>query len=179
MRKDSIQSYLNALGWQLWLRGMSDKDTLAEIESHLLESVERGLRNGLSREDAEGQALERFGSVRVISSVFEKERIDLMQKILLAVGVISGLFIAYVDSRPTWDDTGITAGIILLVCGLIALLGCQRPWLLALAVGGWIPLYGLLVTHNYGSILALIIAFIGAYAGWAFRIGIRRVLHPA
>jgi hypothetical protein len=101
------------------------------------------------------------------------------QKILLAIAVISGLFITYVDSRPTWDDTGITAGVILLVCGLIALLGYQRPWLLALAVGAWIPLYGLLVTHNYGSILALIIAFIGAYAGWAFRLGIRKVYHPA
>jgi hypothetical protein len=179
MGKDSIQSYLNALGRQLWLRGLSDADTLAEIEGHLLESAERGLRNGLSREDAERRALERFGSVRVISSAFEKERIGPLQKKLLAVGVISGLFIAYVDSRPTWDDTGITAGVILLVCGILALAGCQRPWLLALAVGGWIPLFGLLVTHNYGSILALIIAFIGAYAGWAFRLGIRRVLHTA
>jgi hypothetical protein len=102
-----------------------------------------------------------------------------MQKVLLTVAVVSGLFITYVDSRPTWDDTGITAGVILLVCGLIALLGYQPPWLLALAVGAWIPLYGILVTHNFGSIIALIIAFIGAYAGWAFRIGIRKVLNPA
>lgn len=102
-----------------------------------------------------------------------------MQKILLAVAVVSGLFIAYVDSRPSWDDTGITVGVILLTCGIIALAGYQRPWLLALAVGGWIPLYGILVTHNFGSIIALIIAFIGAYAGWAFRFSIQKAFHTA
>jgi hypothetical protein len=102
-----------------------------------------------------------------------------MQKILLAVAVISGFFITYVDSRPNWDDTGITAGAILLVCGLIALLGYQRPWLLALAVGVWIPFYGILVMHNFGSLIALIIAFIGAYAGWGVRLGIQKVSHSA
>jgi hypothetical protein len=100
-----------------------------------------------------------------------------MQKLLLAVAVVIGLLFVYVDSMPTWDDSGILAGAILLVCGLLALLGFQRPWLLALAVGGWIPLRGIFVTHNFGSILALLIAFVGAYLGWAFRLGIRNVLH--
>jgi len=102
-----------------------------------------------------------------------------MQKILLGIAVLSGLFIAYVDSRPTWDDTGITAGAILLICGLIAVFGYRRPWLLALVVGGWITVYGLLFTQNYGAILALAIAFVGAYSGWAVRLGIDKMLHSA
>jgi len=179
MKEKNIKSYLGALEWQLWLRGLSNSDTLAEVESHLLESVERGIHQGLNREEAEQRSLERFGPVRVVASTFEKERISPMQKILLAIAVISGLFFAYVDSRPTWDDTGILAGAILLTCGLIALIGFQPPWLLALAVGAWIPLRGILVTHNYGSILALIIAFVGAYGGWVFRIGIRKTFHSA
>ena len=102
-----------------------------------------------------------------------------MQKILIAIAIMAGLFFVYVDSRPTWDDTGILAGAILLTCGLIVVVGYQRPWLLALAVGAWIPLRGILVTHNYASLLALVIAFVGAYAGWAFRLGIRKKFHSA
>jgi len=179
MKRKNIRSYLRALEWQLWIRGLTDPGTIAEVEAHLLESLDQGIQCGLSPEKAEQQALERFGSVLKTASSFEKERNDPMQKILLAVALITGLFITYVDSQPSWDDTGITAGAILLTCGLIALIGYRRPWLLALVVGGWIPLRGILVTQNYGSILALIIAFVGAYAGWAFRLGIRRTFNAA
>jgi len=174
MKEKGIKQYLQTLQRELWFHGLFNSDILTELESHLLESMERGIRQGLSSEQAEQQALERFGSVRVVVSTFEKERMNSMQKILIAIAIIAGLFFAYVDSRPTWDDTGILAGAILLTCGLIAVIGYQRPWLLALAVGAWIPLHGILVTNNYGSILALIIAFIGAYAGWALRFGIRK-----
>lgn len=174
MKETHINHYLRKLQWELRLRGLFHSDTLAELESHLLESVEGGIRQGLSREQAEGKALERFGSVQVVVSTFERERINSMQKIFIAIAVIAGLFFAYVDSRPTWDDTGVLAGAILLTCGLIAVIGYQRPWLLALAVGAWIPLRGILITHNYGSILALVIAFVGAYGGWALRFGIRK-----
>lgn len=102
-----------------------------------------------------------------------------MQIFLLAVATISGLFFAWVDSQPTWDDTGVLAGAILLTCGAIGLLGGKRPWLAALLVGGWIPLRGLLVTHNSGSVLALVFALAGAYGGWALRAGVRKALHPA
>ena len=100
-----------------------------------------------------------------------------MQKILFVSALLAGLFFAYVDSRPTWDDTGILAGAILLTCGLISVLGFRHPWLLALSVGGWIPLRGIFITHNFGSILALIIAFLGAYLGWVFRLGLRKEFH--
>jgi hypothetical protein len=100
-----------------------------------------------------------------------------MQKILTGIAVLAGLFFGYVNSRPTWDDTGILVGGLLLTCGLIALIGYQRPWLLALLVGGWIPLYDIFVNHTFGSILALIIAFVGAYAGWYLRIGVQKAFH--
>src|SRR5689334_22039730 len=115
MKKDQIQTYLQELKYRLWLSGLSDGDTLAEIESHLLESVESNLRRGLNTEDAEKEALERFGSVKVVASRFEMERKDVMQNVLLAVAVLAGLFSAYVDSRPTWDDTGILAAGLLLI----------------------------------------------------------------
>ncbi len=100
-----------------------------------------------------------------------------MQKILLAIAFLAGLFYAYVDSRPTWDDTGITVGVILLTCGILALIGFQRPWLLALAVGVWLPLYEVMTSHTYASLVALVIAFIGAYGGWAVRLSFNKITH--
>jgi len=179
MKPQNIQSYLRKLERALWLRGLSDADTLAEVESHLRDATERGMLNGLDQAAAEKAALQRFGSVGIVASTFMNERITLMQKILLAIAMMAGLFFAYVDSRPTWDDTAITVAVILLTCGLLALIGFQRPWLLALAVGMWLPLYEITITHGYASVIALVIAFIGAYGGWAVRLGIRKTFHMA
>ena len=177
--KDRIQAYLYELKRALWLRGLADAESLAEIESHLLEAVEEGQQRGLSPEEAERQALERFGSVKVVARTFEKERNDTMQSILLAVGVLAGLFSAWVDSRPTWDDTGVLAGGLLLVSGLLTLLGGRRPWLIALAVGIWIPLHDIYLSHDLWMLVVLLIPFVGAYAGWAVRLGVRKTLHLA
>lgn len=179
MKKDRVQTYLQKLKYQLWLRGLADADTLAEIESHLLESIEANLHRGLNTEAAEIEALERFGSAKTVASTFEKERKDVMQNILLAVAVLAGLFSAYVDSRPTWDDTGIIAGGLLLISGLLTLLGHRKPWLIALAVGIWIPLHDIYLTHDLRMLLVLLFPLVGAYGGWLVRLGIRKTLHPA
>jgi hypothetical protein len=183
---NQIQTYLRALKRQLWWRGVFDNESLAEVESHLFEAVEAGIRRGLSAEEAEKQAVERFGSVKVVSLAFEKERNTLMQKILLALAVLTGLFIAYVDSRPTWDDTGITVVAILLSSSLLTLLGYRRPWLIALVIGSWLPIYEIYVSHNYSlpnliffPLAILFIASIGAYGGWIVRLGIQKTFHTA
>lgn len=174
-----IESYLQVLKRRLWLRGLFDPEALAEAESHLLESVESGIRRGLSVEESERQALERFGSVKVVSLAFEKERNYVMQNILLGAAVLAGLFSAYVDSRPNWDDTGILVGGLLLVSGLLTLLGHRRPWLIGLAVGIWIPVFEIFKTHDLMMLVVLLIPFLGAYGGWLVRLGIRKTFHPA
>jgi len=179
MKENRIQTYLRKLKLHLWLRGLTDADTLAEIESHLLESVEVNLNRGMSVDEAETQALERFGSVKIVASTFEKERKDMMQTMLFAVAVLAGLFSAYVDSRPNWDDTGILAGGLLLISGLLTLLGHRKPWLIALAVGIWIPLHDIYLSHDPRMLFVLLIPLVGAYGGWLVRLGIRKTLHPA
>jgi hypothetical protein len=179
MAESHIHSYLQALKRQLWLHGVFDDEYLDEVESHLLESVDAGIHHGLSVEEAERQALDRFGPIKVVALGFANERKNRMQNLLLAAAVFAGLFAAYVDSRPTWDDTGILAFGILIVSGLITLLGYRSPWVIALAVGIWIPLHDILVTQNYGSILALVFAFVGAYGGWLVRLGIQKTFYPA
>lgn len=96
-------------------------------------------------------------------------------KALLFVAVGVGVLIAYVDSRPGWDDAGVTALAVLAGCGLLGLAAPARPWLWALAVGVWVPLVGILGARNYGALLALVFAFAGAYAGT----GVRKLLARA
>lgn len=92
---------------------------------------------------------------------------------LLVAAVALGLAIAWVDSRPHWDDTGITAGMLLLSGGALGLAGPRRPWLWALGVGIWIPLYLIARTPTMGNVLGsfviLAFPFAGAYAGMALR----------
>ena len=174
-----INSYLVKLKRSLWIHGVADAEALAEIESHLLESREQGLHQGLSTEEAEQRALERFGSVGTIIGSFENERTNMKQNILLGLAILSGLFLAYVDSSPGWDDTGITAGGLLISAGLITLLGHQRPWLIGLAVGLWIPLLYIYQNQDFIMLLVLLIPMIGAYAGWAVRLGVRKTFRLA
>ncbi len=97
-----------------------------------------------------------------------------MNKVLFVAALAIGAGIAYVDSRPNWDDSGVTAAAILVSCGILGAAGPSRAWLWALAVGLWIPLLGIALHRNYGSLLALPFAFAGAFAGMA----LRRMLLP-
>ena len=87
--------------------------------------------------------------------------------VLLAV--VLGFAIAWMDSRPNWDGTGISVFLVLVAALLCGFLAAQKPWLIALAVGIWIPLFGIVFTQNFGSLLALLPGFAGAYAGYGFR----------
>ena len=75
----------------------------------------------------------------------------------------AGLAIAWMDTRPTWDDTGITAAALLVASGLAAALGA-RWWLAALLVAG--PLV-VAESSGLGAGLALpaLIAVPGAVVG--------------
>ena len=90
--------------------------------------------------------------------------------VLLAVALIMGVAITYVDSRPTWDDTGITAAAVGGTCAVLGFLAPRRAWLWALAVGAGIPILALLLHHNVASLLALAIAVLGAALGAGIRI---------
>lgn len=98
-----------------------------------------------------------------------------MRVLVLFVGTAAGLGLAYVDSRPSWDDTGVMAGALLVVAFVLGAVAPRRPWVTALAVGIWIPLFGILGSRNYGSLLALAFAVAGAYAGSL----LRRAMPPA
>jgi hypothetical protein len=92
--------------------------------------------------------------------------------VVLVLAILCGAAITYVDARPTWDDTGITAGAIFMTCGVFAFLSPSRWWVWALAIGLWIPALGILRTQNYAALLALAVAVFGAVVGMAIRNGL-------
>jgi hypothetical protein len=88
----------------------------------------------------------------------------------LLVAAAIGLVIAYVDSRPNWDDTGITAFALFASAGLLGFIAPRRPWLTGIAVG--IGTVGAAVVHDLHSgfatlayLVILLIPLAGAYVG--------------
>jgi len=56
-----------------------------------------------------------------------------------------GIALAYVESRPTWDDMGVLVAGIVFSAAAMGWVGSGFPWLIALAVGAWIPLHDVVV----------------------------------
>lgn len=74
----------------------------------------------------------------------------------------AGLAIAWMDSRPHWDDTAVTVAAVVIATGLAGLLRLP-PWLAALLVTG--PMLVVELPGGMGVLLALPFALAGAYGG--------------
>ncbi len=98
-----------------------------------------------------------------------------MGRIVPVVAAVVGLAIAYVDSRPGWDDAGVTAFSMLLAAGVFGLVSPRRPWVCALAVGAWLPARAIALAPSpaaFAMLFVLVFPFAGAY----LRFGLRRLL---
>jgi hypothetical protein len=179
MEDTPVQQYMRQLERELQRRGMASREALDEIESHLLDSIEGGVRQGLSPQEAGRRAVQRFGPPRLVAVQFEKQRKHPMQKVYFAIALVLGFAIMFVDSQPKWDDTGIIAFAMLGCAGLIALLAGKRPWLIALAIGLWIPARYIITSQNFSMLFTLLFPLVGAYAGWLVRRVIPKMSHTA
>jgi hypothetical protein len=97
---------------------------------------------------------------------------------LIVVSAVAGAAIAFVDSRPGWDDTGITVGLLVVAAATIAAVSGRRPLLWALLVGAWTPAFELFTGGSVASLAALGIAAVGAFAGWVVRRSLAAVDRP-
>jgi predicted signal transduction protein with EAL and GGDEF domain len=86
--------------------------------------------------------------------------------VYLSLAIIAGLVIAWIDSRPSWDDAGITVMMVLISALVLGFLASHKPWLIAILVSIWIPIFGIILSHNFGGFIALVPGFIGAYLGY-------------
>jgi hypothetical protein len=85
----------------------------------------------------------------------------------MIAALLAGVVIAWIDSRPTWDDAGISAGLVLLTTGLFTVLGVP-PLAAMLLVSGPLVLVALLA-GNAAALLALLVAAVGAAGGLLVR----------
>jgi hypothetical protein len=166
--RSEIETYLARLAAELRKRGLTDPRILEEARGHLMDATERAVGRGLPRDAAERDAVARFGAPDVIAANFAGSRHRVRSRVLFVLAAVVGLTIAYVDSRPGWGQTAVTAFSLLLSAAVIGFIGSGRPWLWALAIGGWIPLHSLARAPSPDSLamlLALAFPFAGAYAG--------------
>ena len=89
--------------------------------------------------------------------------------ILLIVCIIAGVLIALMDTSPNWDDTGVTVGAILIITFITGATQPRFAWLWALIIGGCIFGFNYVYKPGFGPAVAIVIAFVGAYAGFLMR----------
>ncbi|MGH7682617.1 MAG: permease prefix domain 1-containing protein [Candidatus Eiseniibacteriota bacterium] len=170
MTPRSIERYLSDLAREVRRRGVHDRRLLEEVREHLADAVAAGRDGGLSEEEAIAAALDRFGPAIALAEQHARDRNRGLDLGVLIAGAVMGLTIAYIDSRPNWDDTGVTAFALLASAGLLGFIAPRRPWLWGTAVGIWTM--GAAVAgapHSGFAAMAfiLILAFplLGAYGG--------------
>lgn len=160
-----LEAYLAELHRALALYPGRRSEVVDEIRDHLAEASRRAQQVGCSEDEAERLALEAFGDPVSLARRFVTQESGARVWRLLPLALALGLAMAWVDSRPTWDDTGVSAFAVLTTCGLLGLFEPTRPYLWAVAIGAWFPLLALLQHGSMGASLALAFAFAGAYCG--------------
>ena len=93
-------------------------------------------------------------------------RVSRATRIAGTIAIVAGLVIGFIDSRPGWNDTAITAVLLALAAGIVTTFDPRR-WLLWTAIiGGPIVLLEAPATGSPGPLAALVFAGIGSAAGW-------------
>ena len=92
----------------------------------------------------------------------------------VVAGLAAGTCIAYVDSRTTWDDAGVTAAALVAAAGLFSL-ARPRAWLaIGFAVGVPVVAFNVLRFGRWDSAIATVFALVGAGIGGSVGRALRR-----
>ena len=100
----------------------------------------------------------------------ERARLSVL---VAAIALAIGLAIAYVDSRTTWDDAGVTAAALFITSAVLAATSPRSAWVIGLVVGLPVVVFNIALHGNVGSWVALVVSLAGAglgrWIGKAFR----------
>ena len=92
------------------------------------------------------------------------------------VALVLGTCIAYVDSRATWDDAGISALALVIAAGLVSLARPSRWLPIGVVVGIPVVAFNVMRFSRWDSVIAVAFAVIGAAIGAAVGRGMRRAI---
>jgi len=96
---DAIEAYLDRLLIELSGRARNVRRILAEVDDHLHDAVDEGVAGGLSVEEAQEQALARFGSAAMVARRFTKRPgrlvpVPVLSQLVLAFALLAGIGLA-------------------------------------------------------------------------------------
>ena len=109
----------------------------------------------------------------MIASATRGRRLTTRTLVALVIALIVGIGVASIDSRPGWDDTGITAVLLIAGAAVAAAVSGRTPWLWAILVGIWVPAIEIPASGATASLAAIVFASIGATLGFALSRGLR------
>jgi hypothetical protein len=84
---------------------------------------------------------------------------------VLVLVCVTGFLLAKLDTSKNWNDTAVTACLILSTSFVFGALSPSYAWLWALIIGGFIFSFNVVLSHNYGSAGGFLFSFAGAYLG--------------
>lgn len=106
-----------------------------------------------------------------------RERRGILADIAAAiVALVLGACIAYVDSRATWDDAGVTAAALVVAAGLVSVARPTRWLPIGIVVGVPCVAYNVMRAGRWDSAIAIAFALAGAAIGGAIGRGMRRAV---
>ena len=88
MTPGPLDTYLRALARALHARGHAAARIVAEAREHLIDAVEDGMRRGLARDDAERDAIQRFGPPDLVAAQAPLVRSRPMSRLTAALDTI-------------------------------------------------------------------------------------------
>ncbi|HEY2917025.1 MAG TPA: hypothetical protein VGI98_07415 [Candidatus Limnocylindrales bacterium] len=86
--------------------------------------------------------------------------------VLVVAALVVGSGIGLLDSRPTWDDTGVTVALLVLAGAIFAAVDGRHPWGWALLVGAPLAIIEVPASGSLAPLAGVAFAAVGAAGGW-------------
>jgi hypothetical protein len=90
-------------------------------------------------------------------------------RLVFSIALVTGILLGKMDTLPHWDDTGITAFLVVISTFIFGWLMPSRSWLWAILTGGCIVFFNLMMKNNLAVLMVFFFSFGGAYAGVLFK----------